>query len=159
MPETLMMRRSGNKLVPCAAVDEEALEAFPEGKDLTVSVSRTRSQKHNRFFWALLQKICVNHETYSRPDQLMLWLKVRLGYVEEVRFHNDKVWWVAKSISFNAMGQDEFKKFFDASLDVIVAEVIPNLDTRHLIREVEEMVGFKLEDIWGKDNGLSKEAR
>lgn len=148
------MRRVGSKLVPCARLDEEALEEFPEGKDLNVTITRSRSQRQHRFFWALLQKICVNHDTYQKAEQLLLWLKVRLGYVEEMRFHNETVWWVAKSISFNSMGQDEFKKFFDASLDVIVAEVIPGLDTKHLIREVEEMVGFKLEDIWGKNHGI-----
>ena len=150
MGEIVNMRRAGNKLVPCAMMDEEILEGFPEGKDLTVTIARSRSQKHHRFFWALLQKICYNHDVYQRPEQLLLWLKVRLGYVEEVKFHNDEIWWTAKSISFNAMGQDEFKKFFDICLDVIVSEVIPNLDTQHLIGEVEEMVGFKLNDMWGK---------
>lgn len=154
MAETLNMRRVGSKLVPCALLDEESLDEFPEGKDLTVTITRSRSQKHHRFFYGLMQKICANHDTYRRPDQLLLWLKIRLGYVEEVRFHNDKVWWVAKSISFNSMGQDEFRKFFDAALDVIVTEVIPNLDTDHLIGEVEQMVGFKLKDIWGKDHGV-----
>lgn len=154
MPDTIIMRRRGQSLVPVSNMDAEALEEFPEGRDLTVTITRVRSHKQHRFFWALLQKICVNSETYSTPAKLLLWLKVRLGYVEEVRFHNETVWWVAKSTSFNAMSQDEFKKFFDAALDVIVTEVIPDLNTRHLIREVEEMVGFKLDDIWGKENGV-----
>jgi hypothetical protein len=45
------------------------------------------------------------------------------------------------------MGQDEFKKFFDVALDIIIAEVIL-VDRRDLIREVEDMVGFKLEEVW-----------
>lgn len=153
MPETLMMRRMGLHLLPCSAVDEEALGEFPEGRDLTVTVTRNRSHKQHRFFWALLKKICENHETYNRPEQLLLWLKIRLGYVEEVRFHNEQVWWVAKSTSFNSMGQEEFKKFFDAALDVIVSEVIPGLNADHLVREVEEMVGFKFNEMWDKHHG------
>lgn len=153
MPENILMRRTGNHLVPCAALDEEALAEFPEGRDLNVSVSRTRSHKQHRFFWALLKKLCENHDTYQRPEQLLLWLKIRLGYVEEVRFHNEQVWWVAKSTSFNSMGHEEFKKFFDAALDVIVSEVIPGLNADHLVREVEQMVGFKFSEIWDKQNG------
>jgi len=150
MPDTIYVRRRGSKLEPCSLVDEEALNEFPEGKDLSVTIARTRSSKQHRFFWALLQKICENHDTYRKPEQLLLWLKIKLGYVEEVKFHDDKLWWVAKSISFNAMGQDEFKKFFDAALDVIVEDVIPHINQYELLYEVEKMVGINLVDLWSK---------
>jgi len=148
LAETINMRRRGNRLEACALVDEEALADIPEGKDLSVTIHRTRSTKQHRFFWALLQLVCENHETYRNANQLLLWLKIRLGYVEEVKFHSDEVWWVAKSISFNAMGQDEFRNFFDAALDVIVDEVIPGILQEDLLREIEHMVGFKLTDLW-----------
>jgi hypothetical protein len=131
-------------------VDEEALREFPAEKDLSVTISRTRSTKQHRFFWAILNKICENHAEYRRAEQLLLWLKIRLGYVEEVRFHDDKVWWVAQSISFNAMDQEEFRKFFHAALDVIVEEVIPGLNTSELIVEVEQLLGFRLTELWSK---------
>jgi len=137
-------------LEPCSLVDEEALQEFPAEKDLSVTISRTRSTKQHRFFWAILNKICENHEEYRRAEQLLLWLKIRLGYVEEVRFHDDKIWWVAQSISFNAMDQEEFRKFFHAALDVIVEEVIPGLNTAELIVEVEQLLGFRLTDLWSK---------
>lgn len=135
---------------PCSLVDEEALQEFPAEKDLSVTISRTRSTKQHRFFWTILNKICENHAEYRRAEQLLLWLKIRLGYVEEVRFHDDKVWWVAQSISFNAMDQEEFRKFFHAALDVIVEEVIPGLNTSELIVEVEQLLGFRLTELWSK---------
>lgn len=150
MAEVIYVRRRGSKLEPCSLVDEEALQEFPAEKDLSVTISRTRSTKQHRFFWAILNKICENHAEYRRAEQLLLWLKIRLGYVEEVRFHNDKVWWVAQSISFNAMDQEEFRKFFHAALDVIVEEVIPGLNTSELIVEVEQLLGFRLTELWSK---------
>lgn len=156
MGEVIYVRRRGSKLEPCSLVDEEVLQEFPEGKDLSITISRTRSTRQNRFFWALLNKICENHKEYQRAEQLLLWLKIRLGYVEEVRFHDDKVWWVAQSISFNAMDQNDFRKFFDAALDVIVAEVIPGLSVEHLILEIESMLGFRLADLWSEKNGMGK---
>ena len=150
MAEIIYVRRNGSKLEPCSLADEGALLEFPTGKDLSVTISRPRSSKQHRFFWALIQKICENHDTYRRPEQLLLWLKIRLGYVEEVRFHDEKVWWVAKSISFNAMDQEEFRKFFHAALDVIVAEIIPGLNTSELIVEVEQLLGFRLTELWSK---------
>ena len=152
MADTFYMRRKGGRLEPCSLMDEEALNEFPEGKDLSVTVKRSRSLKQHRFFWGLLNKVTDNHEAYHKPEQLLLWLKIRLGYVDEVKFHNEEIWWVAKSISFNAMGQDEFRKFFDSSLDLICGEIIPNMDKSALIYEVEEMLGFKLEEVW--NNGV-----
>jgi len=150
MAEVIYVRRRGSKLEPCSLVDEEALQEFPAEKDLSVTISRTRSTKQHRFFWTILNKICENHAEYRRAEQLLLWLKIRLGYVEEVRFHDDKVWWVAQSISFNAMDQEEFRKFFHAALDVIVEEVIPGLNTSELIVEVEQLLGFRLTELWSK---------
>lgn len=157
MADTINMRRQGAKLVPCAAVDEEALSAFPEDKDLSITIKRARSYRQHKFFFALLQKICENNDTYKTPEQLLIFLKVRLGYVEQVAFHDETVWWTTKSISFGTMGQDEFQKFFNASLDVIVAEIIPGLDREDIIREVENMVGFTLDDMRkGKEDETGK---
>jgi len=154
MGEVFTMRRRGMKLECVTPYEEDLLSELPEGKDLTVTITRQRSQRQHRFFWALITKVAENHETYRRPEQLLLWIKIRLGYVEEVKFHNDEVWWTAKSISFNAMDQGEFLTFFNAALDVICVEVIPNLDKKTLVFEVEQMLGFKLEEIWGKKNGV-----
>lgn len=154
MAEPITMRREGYRLVPCSLTDEDALRDLPEGRDLTVTVTRSRRPKHHRFFMALLKKVCENHETYKRPEQLLLWLKIRLGYVEEVRFHDDKIWWVAKSVSFHAMGQDDFKQFFDAALDVIVSEVIPGLDQYQLLQEVTEMIGFDMTELSENNDGV-----
>jgi hypothetical protein len=148
MAEEIYMRRRGFKLEPITPYDEEALYKFAEGCDLTVTIKRPRSNKQHRFFWGLLQKVCENHDVYRQADQLLLWLKVRMGYVEEVRFHNEKVWWVAKSTNYNSMPQDEFRKFFDEALDIIVTEVIPDLNKEELVREVENMLHIKLSDVW-----------
>lgn len=159
MPEVVYVRRKGSKLEPCSLVDEEAMSEFPEGKDLSITISRTRSSKQHRFFWAFLNKICENHETYKRAEQLLLWLKIRLGYVEQVHFHDDQIWWVPQSISFNGMDQNEFQKFFNAALDIVVSEVIPGLSVEQLIVEIEQMLGFRLADIWSEKNGVGKKAR
>lgn len=155
MSYPIYVYRKGTHLVPCSLADEEALMDYAENKQLTVTLARTRSSRQHRFFWALLQKVCHNHDVYRRPEQLLVWLKIRLGYVEEVRLHEDQVWWQTKSISFNSMGQDEFRKFFDAAVDCIVTEVIPGLDRDDLIREVEVMLGFGLDDLMKeKHNGV-----
>lgn len=141
----MVMRRSGDRLVPVTERDREILLEIPEGADLFVKTSRPRSPRQHRLFWALLQLVVDNHDYYKRPDQLLEWLKVRLGYVDQTVWHDDQVWWKTKSISFASMGQDEFRKFFSQSVDVIVTEVIEGLDRDALLHEVSQMMGENVE--------------
>lgn len=139
--DAIIMRRKGAKLEPVTEVDREMLLDIPEGADLTVRVSRSRSPKQHRLFWALLQLVVDNHEYYKRPEQLVEWIKVRLGYVDETRWHDGQVWFKTKSISFAAMGQDQFKQFFTMAVDLIVNEVIEGMDKDALIAEVSAIMG------------------
>lgn len=144
----IIMRRKAAKLEPVTEVDRELLLEIPEGADLTVRVSRSRSPRQHRLFWALLQIVVDNHDYYKRPEQLLEWLKVRLGYVEETVWHDGQVWFRTKSISFASMGQDQFRKFFTESLDVITAEVIEGIDREAILTEMSMMLG---ENIRGYD--------
>ena len=139
--DTIIMRRSGDRLVPVAEWERERLLEIPEGRDLTVKITRTRSARQHRLFWALMQLVVINHPYYVRAEQLVEWLKIRLGYVEEVMFHDGQMLTKVSSISFSAMGQDAFQSFFNLTLDVITTEVLPDTDRDTLIREVEAMIG------------------
>jgi hypothetical protein len=143
--DTVIMRRSGDRLVPVAEWERERLMEIPEGRDLTVKITRTRSAKQHRLFWALMQKVVDNHPYYVRAEQLVEWMKIRLGYVEEVMFHDGQLMTKVSSISFGSMGQDAFQKFFNMALDIITTEVLPETDRGDLVRELEQMLGEKIE--------------
>jgi Protein of unknown function (DUF1367) len=137
----IIMRRKGARLEPVTEVDRELLLDIPEGADLTVKVSRSRSPRQHRLFWALLQLVVDNHEYYQRPEQLLEWMKVRLGYVDETVWHDKQIWFKTRSISFAAMGQDQFKEFFTRAVDVITTDVIPEMDKEALFNEISTMMG------------------
>ena len=137
----MVMRRSGDKLLPVTERDREMLLEIPDGMDLFVKASRPRSPRQHRLFMALLQLVVDNHPHYTRPEQLLEWLKVRLGYVDETVWHDGRVWFKTQSISFASMGQDRFKQFFTLSVDAITKEVIPELDMDALLAEVSAIMG------------------
>lgn len=139
--DAIIMRRKLAILEPVTEIDREMLLDIPEGADLTVRVSRSRSPRQHRLFWALLQLVVDNHDHYKRPEQLLEWLKVRLGYVDETVWHDGQVWFKTKSISFASMGQDQFRKFFSMAVDLIVTEVIIGMDMSALLTEVSAMMG------------------
>ena len=146
--DTIIMRRSGDRLVPVAEWERERLLEIPEGRDLTVKITRTRSARQHRLFWALMQLVVINHPYYVRAEQLVEWLKIRLGYVEEVMFHDGQMLTKVSSISFGTMGQDAFQKFFNMALDIVTTEVLAGTNREDLLRELEQMLGEK---IWAAD--------
>jgi len=97
-----------------------------------------------------MQLVVTNHAYYVRAEQLVEWLKIRLGYVEEVMFHDGQMLTKVSSISFGSMGQDAFQKFFNMALDIITTEVLPETDREDLLREVEQMLGEKIQWITEK---------
>ena len=142
--DTIIMRRSGDRLVPVAEWERERLLEIPEGRDLTVKITRTRSARQHRLFWALMQLVVINHPYYVRAEQLVEWLKIRLGYVEEVMFHDGQMLTKVSSISFGTMGQDAFQKFFNMAVDIVTTEVLAGTSREDLLKELEEMLGEKV---------------
>ena len=150
MGERLVVRREFSRLVPVSSRDWDLLQQFPAGVEFAAQLSRPRSLRQHRFFWALLSKVIENHPHYTRPEQLLLWLKTKLGYVDEVVSHEGGVLMRVSSISFDSMDQDKFKQFFNAAVDVILIEILPTTTRDELLREVENMLGLRLTDIWPK---------
>lgn len=144
MSVAIHVRRNGDKLVPITEWDREQLLDVPEGKDLSIKLSRTRSARQHRLFWSLMQIVVDNHPYYLRPEQLVEWLKLRLGYVEEIMFHNGDMMTKLSSISFTSMGQIEFQEFFNKALYVIATEVALTSE-ESLIAELERVLGEKAE--------------
>ena len=140
----IIVRRNGDKLVPVTEWDRDRLLDVPEGKDLSIKISRTRSAKQHRLFWALMQIVVDNHPFYIRGEQLVEWLKIRLGYVDEIMFHDGNMMTKVSSISFTSMGQDDFQKFFNLALHVIITEVMP-ISKDQLLSQLEAMIGEKVE--------------
>jgi hypothetical protein len=162
MATELIVRVESTRLAPVTALDQEHLEAMGLGSDwLGRFVSaRPRSIQQNKFYWAMLGKIVQNHPFYRRAEQLHLWVKLRLGYVEEIRFHDGDAHWRVSSTSFQRMPSREFKTFLDAAIDVLCNEVIPGLARRDLVNEIESMLHISYDSLWageGSKNGASAE--
>jgi hypothetical protein len=141
-----MMTLNGVALVPVAPIDRDELVKLPTGVDLAAAITRPRSGRHHRFFMALCQLVVDNNDYYLSVDQFLTWLKVRMGHVEEVVFHNGQIWWQTKSISFEKMDQTEFREFFDRALDIILKDVLKGADKAELLAEVEMMLGYSIDE-------------
>ena len=135
------MRHERGRLVP---VDDEGLQfinSLKAGQSVLVEAKRPRNIGHHRRLFALLNVVYPNTH-YPNAYALLAALKVYLGHCDTQQTKNGKVVAVPRSIAFHAMGQDEFREFYDGCVQAIVEHFIPGLDPGDLRREGEEICGI-----------------
>jgi len=104
------------------ASDKEATEALKKIKlDTVVSceIKRKRNYEHHKKFFALLNLVLENTEKYDTIDQLLVEVKLRLGYVSTL-IVDGNICYTPKSISFAKMKQDTFNKFYSKTIDIVL---------------------------------------
>lgn len=127
---------------------EKALAKLPEGAEVMVEFKRPRNPVHHRKLFSLLRLVIDNQEAYKDEHQLLDFLKIRTGHYDTHMIASpfdgevEYIVCVPKSISFEAMGQDEFEAVYERFVDVIVGEIIPSIDRDQLLEEVNAMIAF-----------------
>jgi len=114
--------------------DSEATEALKKIKLNTVvscEVKRKRNYEHHKKFFSLLQLVLDNTEKYDTIDQLLVEVKLRLGYVDTLIIDGN-VCYTPKSISFAKMSQDMFDKFYSKTIDIILKYFLVGTDRQEL---------------------------
>jgi hypothetical protein len=104
-------------------------ETMQPGKWMRVKWSTPRNGKHHRKFMALVQLVTENSEVYDTPAKALVAIKLAAAYFDpHVDPGTGEVIKVPQSISYDAMSQEEFEKFYTAALDGILAAILPTMD-------------------------------
>ena len=142
MPTTLIMVKRLGAFRPTDDQGTEDMAKIGDGELVKITWSRPRNIRfHNKFF-AMMGIVLKNQEHYQSMDELLGVCKLRIGHVTVVQTpHGEEMW--PKSISWAAMDETEFSKFYDRAVDWVLREVIPGLQRQHLDAEVEDqLIGF-----------------
>lgn len=128
-------------LAPSLPDDELALESIKRGEIVTVNITRSRNSQFNRKFFALLN-IVVENTDYLNTDQILHLLKLKLGHYDEVISTNGKVVYIPRSISFAKMSPDEFNKFYNQSITIILRDFLTNWHEANIDKAINQVVVF-----------------
>lgn len=142
MPNVYMQRTLAG-LAPWSDKDREVIAALPMGKMLSVTIAQKRNANRHRYYWALLGTIVDNQTHYKTTQQLHIWLKLRMGVIEEIIAHDGVIHIIPGSTAFDKMTEPEFAKFLTAAIDVLTTEVIPGLDRAELVSEINRETGLQ----------------
>lgn len=118
------------------------LEVMKPGAFLRFESATPRNGKHHRLFFALLQLVAENSETYNTPEKALVAVKLAAGYFDPMPDpRTGEIVPVLHSISYDAMDQDAFEKFYSAALDGVLQVILPTMPREtadHLMEMIVE---------------------
>ena len=133
-------------LVPLDDNDLQQKKRLRLGSEVRVHVTLPRNIKFHRKFFALLNIVfnnlpediqrCTN--IYS-VESLLTAIKIDMGYFDTTTVKRYKVV-RTKSISFAAMDEAQFSKFYDNAVTDILTNYLPGTDRNDLLNEVSEFI-------------------
>lgn len=134
---------TGNGLVPIYDSDFDEKQRLKYGDKVLCRITKPRNYEFHKKFFALVRL------TYQNlPERLQLMLNIRseedmlvcmkleLGYARTV-WHKRRQVVIPDSISFAAMDQTEFERFFDRAVDIVLGLYLRGTGKQELLDEIE----------------------
>lgn len=104
------------------------LETMKPGAWLRMEWSSPRNGPHHRKFMALLQLVTENSETYNTIDKALNAVKLAAAYYDPfIDPRTGEIIPLVKSISYDAMPQEEFEVFYSAAIDGVLQVILPTM--------------------------------
>jgi hypothetical protein len=117
------------------------LETMKPGTWLRMEWARPRHGKHHRKLFALLNLVAENSETYDTTEKALVAVKLVTGYADPVIDpRTGELTQVPQSISYDAMDQDEFDKFYQAAIDGVLRYILTDMDRATADRLLEMII-------------------
>lgn len=135
--------------VPASEMDAEEFGRLAFGAIYTAEFRKMRNYEFHKKFFALLG-IAFDNMADSVKEQcnihtmdgMLVHLKVTLGHYELMVAFDGTPIYEPKSISFAAMDQFEFEKFYSRTLDVVIGRYTVGMDRERMEQMVNRVMGF-----------------
>lgn len=131
-------------LVPLYDSDYDLKKRLRVGSVVKCKVSNPRNYEHHKKFFALVRLTFDNlpsnlaeyFKVHNEEDMLRRF-KRDLGYFKTSLNERGEKEIEYKSISFSAMEQHEFERFYNQCIDLVLYKYIKGIDKEDLITEIE----------------------
>lgn len=107
------------------------LETIKQGQYLRLEFSSPRNGAHHRKLFALLNLINENSEVYDTPEKALVAIKLCTGRFDiAVDPSTGELNKIPHSIAYEAMGQEDFDRFYSQAISAIIEWICPQLDQK-----------------------------
>lgn len=140
--DSFLLEKTPRGFVPAFPQDADDAATVPMGTQVRVSMPG-KSEKMNRFFWALMTHVgnALGIDKRSLATELL----VKLNRVDAFQFTDGRMQVVPRSIA--AMKVKEFTEFLDEALELLLTHYVPDLPRDVLLAEILRMCGVSYADL------------
>lgn len=131
-------------LVPLYDSDYDLKKRLRVGSVVKCKVSNPRNYEHHKKFFALVRLTFDNlpsnlaeYFKVNNEEDMLRRFKRDLGYFKTSLNERGEKEIEYKSISFSAMEQHEFERFYNQCIDLVLYKYIKGIDKEDLITEIE----------------------
>lgn len=124
--------RHGCELLPCYDDDAEKLKFIRDGQPVLVTIAEARSIRFHRKYFALVSTAweCLDGRWRIRfrenLENFRRTLTLLAGFTDQVYLPSSGEWIeTPRSISFERMSEAEFRLLYDATLNVLLGQFLP----------------------------------
>jgi hypothetical protein len=137
--------RQGSTLKIVDDEGREAIRSLRVNTPVMIEVKQSRSVRQHRLWWGMVRKVHDNlpeklDAMWPRPENLSKAILERLGYVDELKGLDGKIYRQVQSISFDKMDSMEFNSVMEAAIGLVIEVIIPGIDRDGLMDEILEMI-------------------
>jgi hypothetical protein len=142
--------RRGGTLVPSDIHAEEMLQQVKDGREILVSLRKSRNPAFHRFYFALLRVALANwpDDSISDVDTLLDAVKDATGMKVRRVGLDGKVFYVMRSIAFASLDEIRFRGFVDRSAWVLGQRL--GVDPQTLLDETDKVEGGFYKERFGR---------
>jgi hypothetical protein len=115
------------------------IKKFPVGTVVKCEISRPRSLKQLRYYWALCALVASNHAELQTREQVDQTIRILSGHVDTFKV-KDYLVQVPKRIAFSQLEQEEWEEYLSRAKDVVLSELLPGVELREFEDEIARMV-------------------
>lgn len=131
-------------LVPLYSSDSDQYSRLKQGSVVKCKVANPRNYKHHKKFFALLRltfdnlpiHLAERWQIHTEEDMLKRFKRDLGHYTSSTNVHGEREI-EYKSISFAAMEQYEFEKFYTNAINLVLYRYLKGVDQQDLIQEIE----------------------
>lgn len=142
----VFLRRTLSGFAPDDENGKEVIKGIKVGEVIKCEITRPRNVKFHRLFFGLLNLVYENTEQFKSVEHLLTVCKIGIGHADLVKLQNGQEYWHPRSISFAVMDEDQFRTFWDRSVNWLIANVLP-VGKSELESELFSLLGYDLNNL------------
>ena len=137
----IRLEKKGDYFVPSLTSDALLANGFKQDEIVEFEAKRPRKAWRHKKYFALLQ-IVVDNTDYVNVDQVLILVKLKLGYYDTIINTNGKPIYSPKSISFGTMDEEPFRIFYNDTVNIILSDFLTNWKNDDIMKAIEQVARF-----------------